>query len=654
MCKTCGATAITDGKCEKCGTTASLEDYGFKIQKLRGKSYLLLKDESTEPILTFSNLTSRLEKQSIAKTASAPLSAVEKSLATLALENGEEPKISTPTSSTEQSLTFDEETHRKAWQLLRDPALFYKLGKVFERGFIIPKVNKPRFVLGEERNKRLLGPLMIGAAKLGMTSLVRVIGEPGTAKDSMVRMWLKILPIKYLERSYLTAAAIRYSQNVQNCELLYIPDSPELHGETGRQLLFMRADDGGLISEYATRDTETGEMTTKTVTLPVKGVVTTSNQVIAGAALLSGMWTLNTNADLDLTKQVKEEKLKLRAGNRKLFPEEQLKVWQCAFQILLQEEAPTEISVPYADKLISILESERSESRRDPDRLCDLVTLVAWMRRFQKKEELRGEADTADLFIALQIGLDAISQTIAELNEREERVYQAIAANTDATCRQVAETTKIAYKTAYRILESLVEKGYLNMEQEKGRNHYSILKKKQPAALLFSEGRNSNDPEKLLELISASLTNSSHGHWGGDSEKFLVDPLTAKRVTINQDLTYLVENALPEDLEYSSEKFFTAVPGVQGGSAEASQNQALNGEQTPKTLLHLEMIREKSVFLFERVKPAEPCEYCGVHAVEFEVTLPNGEGKVRKCAGCFEELRFKFNRAEWRAIERTA
>jgi len=89
----------------------------------------------------------------------------------------------------------------------------------------------------------------------------------------------------------MTAASLRYSDEMKNAELIYIPDSPELRGEMGRHMRFMRADDGGLISEYATRDNETGEMTTKTVRLPVKGVATTSNAITGDTALESGMWT---------------------------------------------------------------------------------------------------------------------------------------------------------------------------------------------------------------------------------------------------------------------------------------------------------------------------------------------------------------------------
>ena len=188
----------------------------------------------------------------------------------------------------------------------------------------MPKINKPRFVIGEERNKRLLGPLLIGASKLAMTSIIKVLGEPGTAKDTLLRMWLELLPIKSVERSYMTAASLRYSPDMQNADLLFIPDSAR------------------------------------------------------------GMWTLTTNPSPELTREVKKEKLKLRAGERPLISGDDLNLWQAVFKVLVEEEQQEIPLVPYAKQLFDLLESERSESRRDPDKLCDLISLVAWMRRFQK------------------------------------------------------------------------------------------------------------------------------------------------------------------------------------------------------------------------------------------------------------------------------
>jgi len=479
---------------------------------------------------------------------------------------------------------FDEETENKARDLLCDPAFFYKLGWVFKHGFVVSKLNKARFIIGEERNKRLLGPLLIGAAKLGMTSIVKLLGEIATAKDTMLRMWLDLLPIKSVERSYFTAAGLRYSQEMKDADLLYVPDSPELHGEMGRQMRFMRADDGGLISEYATRDAETGEMVTKISRLPVKAIATTSNALTGDTALESGMWTLQTNATESLTKKVKEEKLKLRAGKRELFPEDELKVWRCAFKILVSEELPDALpDIPFAEQLIVLLESGRSKSRRDPDKLCDLISLIAWGRRFQKKTDERDEAGLIDLYSALQIGLDAITQTISELDEKEERIFHAVKEGGDSvTVRDVTEETKIPYETCYRYLERLVHKGFLNQDKEKGRNIYSILGENTPKQLFVSEMKSSGDPTALMDFVLESLKDSSTLH--GGEEILLIDPISGAEVKVNIKGNGQ-SNITVEKKNYS-------YPYEELKTSERSENVLSEEEKKPKQVVITEIKRE--------------------------------------------------------------
>jgi predicted transcriptional regulator len=508
--------------------------------------------------------------------------------------------------TSEEKVDFDESIVEKAWNLLRDPAFFYKLGKVFEQGFVIPKINKPRFIIGEERNKRLLGPLLTGASKLNMTSLIKLLGGIGTAKDTMLRMWLKLLPIKSIERSYMTAASLRYSDAMKEADLLYIPDSPELRGEVGRHLRFMRADDGGLISEYATRDSETGEMTTKITRLPVKGVATTSNVVTGDTALESGMWTLRTNDTEDLTGEVKREKLKLRAGKRPLYPEEDLKVWKYAFNILLTEELPQELpQVPFAESLINILESERSESRRDPDKLCDLISLIAWIRRFQKAPEERGEADFVDFYIALQIGLDAITQTIGELDEKGQKIFRAVQAGVmeEVTCRYVANETKIPYKTCYRYLEKLIEKGFMNKEKIKGRNIYSVSSGKKPKEFLITQGGIFDKPEQLTKFILESFGGFSLSHQE-TSVIFFVDPITGEKVnvTIGKDKEALI----------TVEKNNISSPREKVRKPKRSKETASETENKLKEIPPSEMRKEKAQIQPPQQKPtgAVQCPIC--------------------------------------------
>ena len=647
-CPNCGAICnLEKGICEKCGATLTLDAYGFTVRRLKRNKFVLLKGEDSEPIHVFSSLTSSLEKKNVAKLTGAPMLVVEKTFAELALtsispvEEGQKDF----TEVVAEKADFDDETVGRAWKLLKNPAFLYLVGKVFECGFMVPKINKPRFIIGEERNKRLLGLLLIGASKLGMTSIVKLLGEPGTAKDTMVRMWLRILDygLKYVERSYITAASLRYSKEMDSADLLYIPDSPELRGETSRHLRFMRADDGGLISEYAMRDPETGEMTTKIVEIPVKGIVTTSNFVTGDSALESGMWTLITNGSAELTRQVKIEKLRLRAGKRELFPENELKVWQCAFYLLLTRELPDKLPyVPFAENLIQFLESERTESRRDPDKLCDLISVIAWIRRFQKPQEKRGEADIVDLYHALQLGLDAITQTMSELNEKEKAVYEAIKnANEDATCRYVADQTGIPYKTCYRLLERMVDRGYLLKDNKGRRNVYSIFSKKTPKGLSILKGRSFEKPDELIKFILESFPNFSPSRDNGE-EIFLIDPITGDAVTCKFN---------EGKAEVFIEKKLYPYPYEKVRRPKTSPISIVNDEKGSKDFLLSEMRNEKDPdFIFHRLKPAEPCPLCGEHPVEYEINDVRGKQILRRCKKCFQKMHITFVKAVWREI----
>ncbi len=556
-----------------------LGDYTFQV-----KGDLVLVYEGTEPVypLKLDSLAGAFNRKSLAKSLGLNQDDVDKLAAQILVDR--EGKKKTEVKEKEEGAEFNEETKAKARELLCDPAFFYKLGKVFEYGFMVPKINKPRFILAEERNKRLLGFLLIGASKLDMTSIIKILGLPGTAKDTEIRMWLQLLPIKSIERSYITAASLRYSEEMKDSDLLYVPDSPELRGEMGRHMRFMRADDGGLISEYAMKDSETGEMTTKTVTIPVKGVATTSNAITGDAALESGMWTLHTNGSELLTRKVKEEKLKLHAGKRPLFPEDELPIWRCAFKILMEEDLPETLpKVPFAENLIFLLESERSESRRDPDKLCDLISLIAWARRFQKSPDSRGEADLSDLYYALQIGLDAISQTISELDEKEQQIYKAVATVVgSATCRYVADKTKIPYKTSYSYLEKLVEKGFMTKDKEGGRNIYFVLSEKTPKTLLISEGRSLEKPDELMKFILGSFKDFSPSRGDHNSSGcYLIDPISGEKVVlerVGEGFNVKLEEATPENKYYP-------YPPEKVRSSQRGKEQVSEDEKEPKNLL---------------------------------------------------------------------
>jgi len=396
------------------------------------------------------------------------------------------------------------EIREKAWALVKSPAFFYELGKLFEKGFYIPKIADFRYVLGEERNKRLLPFLMSSAA------LVRVIGEPGTAKDTLVRMCAVLLSkaLKIEERTDITPGVLKYSEKIKAADVLYIPDSPSLRGEQGRQLRFMRSDEGGIAAEYVFKDPETGKLTTEVSQLPIKSFITTSNEIAIDRALETGMWTLKTSESEELTKLVRKEKLRAWAGKHEFASEEEVQTWQEALRILIQEQPVEKVVIPYAENLEDLLDKLGAESRRDPDKLCRLIDIVAKFRRFQKPENKRAEADLADLYIALELGMDAFMETFAPVNEEEKRLIQLIDEDTNVTVQKLAKKTGQAQRTIYKKLERLVDKGFLTKQKVNRANVYEILKKPK-------------------ELLSTSLLSSLGFFWQKGQENSSVDVSSA-------------------------------------------------------------------------------------------------------------------------------
>ncbi|MDI6905409.1 MAG: bifunctional DNA primase/polymerase [Candidatus Bathyarchaeia archaeon] len=431
-------------------------------------------------------------------------------------------------------LMVSSQIKEKALKLLKDPLFFYKLGEVFEKGFVVPKVNKPRFILGEERNKRILPLLQLGIIK-GYTSMIRIIGDIATGKDSLVRISNLLLPLNIVERTYLTPATLRYSEELRKADILYIPDSPALRGELGRHLRLMRADDGGLICEYALKDEKTREMTTKVERLPVKGLVTTSNVLRIDHALLSGMFTLKTSSDPELTKRVKEEKLRLKEGLREVLKKEEAEVWSYAFKLIM-ENSPKEIRIPYASHLINLLATDRfTATRRNPDKLCELIELMAMCRSFLK--EKKDEADIVDLYLALQLGWDVISETISPVEKEERRVLKFIRDNIEKEkiyVNTIVQELRKSRSHCYQLLESLVDKGLITKEKEERRNYYiPILEEeeevKEQAKLLPTVFDSLGSPNELKKLILSLFRNC----FTVFREYYIVnDPITREEVKL--------------------------------------------------------------------------------------------------------------------------
>ncbi len=458
------------------------------------------------------------------------------------------------------------ELESEAKELLKSPDFFYKLGKIFSYGFVLPELNKPRFILGEEANKRLL-PILLMAVKRGYVTLIQVVGEPGTGKDSMVRMSLFLLKkaVKCIERGYFTPAAMRYSEELKEADILYIPDIDLVVGEMERQFRLMRTSDGGIISEYAYMNPKTKQMETAVVKMPVKGIITTTNVRRISSALKSGMWRIELSSDPKFTEEVIEVWLKHLEGKKDVLPHDakELKVWQEAFRIIATVDVDP--IIPYATELKDLIPSERSESRRYPLKLGGLIKQIAICRYFQKPESLRDRADLVDLAIALRLGYNALEHSIFELTKQERYILQVVldlcSENGEGvTVNQVFDVVgeKLGYsrRTIYGKLEDLVDKGYLIKEGRGGRRGniyrpaYKLVSEfpsnlqKEKEKFAFGCNANLDDVSGVIQYIKGLIRKFANLHRDISKVREMaggeyVDPITGEKVSFN-DLVYEV------------------------------------------------------------------------------------------------------------------
>jgi hypothetical protein len=523
------------------------------------------------------------------------------------------------------------EVTQKAWELVKDPAFFYKLGQLFEKGFYVPSIKKCRFVLNEERNKRL-APILIP------TAITRLLGPIGTAKDTIVRMTIRLLQraLKILERTHLTPGVLKYSPFLKNADVLYIPDAPALEGEEGRQFRFMRADDGGIAAEYTVRDKETGEFTTLISNLNIKNIVTTTNEIRIDRALESGSWTIETNESEELTQKVKLEKLKAKAGKHEYASEEEVLVWQEAFRILLQEDkVEGDITIPYAEALMPLLENPRSESRRDPDKLCDLIEKVAFFRRFQKPREKWNEADLVDFYIALQLGLDAIRQTFTELKPEEKILCEILDEHGTLTTKEIATKVKQNQRAILRKLEFLIDKGYV-VKGKKGReNEYSLIPRKHLSNPAIFDASESSDPVQEMASVLSLISIQSLGQEGYS----VVDPITGEILEIRPQEGKIKLFKVKNDSKNAS---LTEVEGYTPWRSDRIQTEAKAdaNKQKDKKDSDAPKMAESSESFEEKEPNFAICNFCGKPILEGESWIQNAFTEYKRVhRKCYHEVK---------------
>jgi len=469
----------------------------------------------------------------------------------------------------EEKKEYSEDIKQKAWNLVKDPEFFFKFGEALRKGMFMPEINRVRYVIGEEETKLHLA-VNIAAARMDMDTINFVYGNYATVKDTLVKMLFRLIGVRYVSRGYLTAAGFRYSKEINNADVLYLPEA-DLTGEKGRQLRFMRSDDGGFEFEYAYKNKESGLMETEIQKVGIRTIVITTNEVTFDSALESGGWLFQTDDSQELTKEVITEKLRDFVEKREVLTEEEIKVWNCAFDILTQkDDIPEFVKIPYAPNLWILFDPKRSTSRRSPEKVCELIQKIAILRRYQKPPEYRDVADVIDLFIAMRIGKAAITETVSELTTKERDVYNVvkklesknkadyIGANEEdrkkisngVTVKQIAMELPFPSDTCYRLAESITDKGYFAKSKRGRENEYFIKSElTNHSEVGRTRMQSLKEPKDVLEECVKLVYGNFHllGFGEGITNTKIIDPITGEEL-------YLQYFSDSEEIKIGAEK----------------------------------------------------------------------------------------------------
>jgi hypothetical protein len=455
------------------------------------------------------------------------------------------------------AVVYSDEVETKATALVEDPAIFYKLGADLEKGFFLAGVNRVRYILGEASLKRQIAVHMI-ASRWGHDTINILSGGFATVKDTMVKMIFHLTGTQFMQRGYLTAAGMRYSKNMNAASVLYMPEA-EISGERGRQMRLLRSDDAGFEFEYAFKNPDTGKMETETGKVDAKTIILTTNDLAFDPALVSGGWVFNTDDGKELTQKVIKAKLEDFTEDRTILSTEDLDTWHCALNTLTNTlDLPQKITIPYAANLGVLFNADLSQSRRSPEKLCELIQDVAKLRRYQKPRENRSIADVTDLFLALRIGATAITETISESSAKESEIYDTVSMLDEykegVSAKEIAMKASYVSNTCYSLAEALTTKGYLAKGKRGRENVYSIKNElgkgpnlcltlsqslKQPIAVLkaclaivypFFEILNSD------EILEVYISQQEKDRFLGLSNIKIIDPLKGSYIHVSTTL----------------------------------------------------------------------------------------------------------------------
>lgn len=476
---------------------------------------------------------------------------------------------------------MDSITNEEADQILKDPSLLYRFKKDLDRR-----------IAGEDKNKVLL--VVIQSSALADNPLgAAILGPSSVGKSHLMNMVSKGFEGLGIVEDYtrLTAASPDRLEGDYTGKILKIQELKGL--EQAQSTVRVWISEGKLNLLTTIRDDKGNIKTAKLTTQGIPVFLTTSTAAQPDEELLNRIFIISVDESEEQTRRVLEfEAKKFGEIQSELDPDANVdsKLYQALGKLSIL--GYHRIWIPYNVELAKSFPVKDVRVRRDFNKFQYLIAVIAWMHQKQRPLAHIGEnkllryvvALPCDFHLAWKISEDAMKDTLLGIQKRASKILELFKDAQELNSAQVANETGYSQSTARQMLNLLVDRGYLIVDDSQ-KTHIFSKKSKEVGDLDASI----KDIETFLEdfdedkLRTLCIKNNLTIHQWEYRDSY-IDPFTGEEVPLPSKRIMSQTQTKEENI---------ANPKSEVSNASKSRNEVL-----PNVFEVIDMIRHSIIGAF--------------------------------------------------------
>lgn len=486
-------------------------------------------------------------------------------------------------------------------------------------------------------------------------------GFSGSGKNESIRAIKPLIPEKWIfDFTTSTPEAIKYIGEDFNGTII-IYEAEGVKGETGSLGLRAIGESESIETIYPVRNELTGKMELGKAKTNARNFITTETSLEIHPDLYRRVFKYEMNHSLTLTKRVLAKKLRdaaLPESLKKLLGDQisQIPYSEEDFKnaLWLNDWKAEVIMFPPSSLMrlldLAVTKEQKVALRTHVEKILNFVRVLALINQRRRLRLKVGDknyviASPEDFQKAFNVLQTTIKETVTRLGKRQQEVLSLFNETDTLDKHKVAEKLGISTDTAARALKSLAKAGYLKENTVTKPYNYELMQKEpNPLGILENPSEYNSfwrkSLEKLLKSISATL----------QSKGIVFQILEPENQRVTLEPSVLNERNMESSLNFASSFETLMPPECRVAEVPITPNPSPITENNQKYLGFSSIPKENRLFLWRRIKPAEKCELCGKHAVEYEINDVKNRQILRRCQSCFESMRHAFSNSAWKNV----